>query len=182
MRHVAGFVVGLVLAAAALLTVGNGALRLGAAVLRGATSTDGFVWLAVGAGVLGVAAALRRLSPLVPLLAGAPFVALGVLVQFAPEQLARFAPRIGGEVLDGLRAFAGVGGALVVGVVLVLLALVPQGRRRARLDRGDDGRDDDGFTAVPTAEPEAWRSGGPSTNAYPSATPYERPPLDRPSS
>ncbi|GHE08862.1 hypothetical protein [Klenkia taihuensis] len=173
MRHVAGFVLGLVLAAGALLAVGQGVVRLATAVAANATSTEGFVWLAVGAGVLGLAAAARRVSPLVPFLAGAPFLALGVLAQVAPGTLSGTELPAAGAALDGLRTFGALGGALVVGGVLVLLSLVPQGRRPRRRD--DD--EDDGFTAVPDGQPQAWRSPESSTNAYPRAEPYQRPPL-----
>jgi TRAP-type C4-dicarboxylate transport system permease small subunit len=174
MRHVAGFVLGLVLAAVALLTVGQGVVRQATAVAANTTSTEGFVWLAVGAGVLGLAAAARRVSPLVPFLAGAPFLALGVLAQVAPATLFRAELPAAGAALDGLRTFGAFGGALVVGAVLVLLSLVPQGRRPRRRD---DDEDDDGFTAVPDGQPQAWRSPEAGTNAYPRAEPYQRPPL-----
>lgn len=185
MRHVGGFVLGVVLAAAALFCAAQGSAVSSTAAQQGRTDDLGLVWV-VAAGVLvGLLAAGRRLSPLLPLLGGAAFVAVGVLDRVAPSVIGDL--RLGGvgQVELGLRQLGTTGTALVVGIGLVVLALVPQGRRRVRVD--DD--EDDGFTAVPDGRPQAWqppertaeppdrRRPEPGTEAYPAAEPYRRPPL-----
>lgn len=180
MRHLFGFVLGVVLAAVASAVLLFG---LGEVVGRdGRVSTTGFV-LVCAAGVLfGLLVVLRRMSPLAPLVGGLLLLAAGVGAWVRPAYYADV--RTGVDQLQaGLPAALQLGVALLLGSLLVVTGLLPGGRRRRVRDTDDDGREDDGYSALPRSEPEAWRSpSGPSTNAYPAATPYERPPLDRPPS
>ncbi|SDN88036.1 hypothetical protein SAMN05660199_00917 [Klenkia soli] len=179
MRHLFGFVLGVVLVAVAsvVLVFGLGEV----AGREGRVSTTGFV-LVCAAGVLfGLLVVLRRMSPLAPLGGGLLLLAAGIAAWVRPSYYTDV--RTGVDQLQaGLPVVLQLGLALLLGSALVVVGLLPGGRRRVR-DAGDDDRDDDGYTALPRSEPEAWRSpSGPSTNAYPAATPYQRPPLDRPSS
>lgn len=156
MRHVLGFVIGVVLAAlgVGLALVGVGALPTTTADLAG--DTTGHVLLVVAGVVLGLLAASRRLSPLSPLVGGLLVLAAGILLWVRPGAAADVDLSIA-ELQAGAVVAARTGAFLVLGPLLVVLALVPQGRRRAR---GDDGRDDDGFVAVPPAAPQSWSAPG----------------------
>ena len=181
MRHLFGFVLGVVLTGigAASAVAGTGDLVRAAQVAD--PTTLGNVLVLAGGVVLGLVAALRRLSPLVPLVGGLLLLAAGAALWVRPG-LALDVDLGFDSLRTGLSALPVSGTALLVGALLVVLALVPQARRPRRA-RDDDGRDDDGFTALPDAEPQAWRPpSNPSTDAYPTAQPYQRPPLQRPPS
>ncbi|SDF91468.1 hypothetical protein [Klenkia brasiliensis] len=171
MRHLFGIVLGAVLVAVAsavlLFGVGEVAGR------DGGTSTTGLV-LVTAAGVLfGLLAALRRMSPLAPLVGGLALLAAGVGAWVRPAFYAGVDTGVD-QLQVGLPAGLQGGTALLLGALLVVVGLLPGGRRRARRD---DDEDDDGFTAVPDGQPQAWRSPEAGTNAYPRAEPYQRPPL-----
>lgn len=173
MRHVFGFLLGLVLAAGALAATTTGIYYSYQDEVDDRSVPLGLVLVVVAALVLGVAAVLRRWSPVVPFLAGAAFVAVGVLLLVLPDLGSDLdLPDVFTEPLRRDQPWVLF---LLVGTPLLLLSLVPQGRRPRR-DRGDDGRDDDGFTAVPSSTPEAWQpqsdSSFPATRAYPAAEPY----------
>lgn len=153
MRHLLGIVVGLVLTAAALAVTAVGIGQLSLAAATGDPSSTGLAWVLVGGALFGLLAASRRLSPVSPFLGGALLIA-GVVLTV--QDVARVLPDLGsGDLGRGLDQFVLTGAAAVVGTLLVVLALVPQGRRVRRV-KGDDGRDDDGFTAVPPSSPQAW--------------------------
>ncbi len=179
MRHLFGFVLGVVLAAVASVALVFG---LGEVAAReGRVSTTGLV-LVCAAGVLfGLLAALRRTSPLAPLVGGLLLLAAGIAAWVRPGLSTDVAHRSGPAAGRPPVALQ-LGIALLLGSLLVVVGLLPGGRRRDREVRVDrDDRDDDGYTPLPRSEPEAWRSQtGSGTNAYPTATPYQRPPLDRP--
>lgn len=155
MRHVLGLLLGIVLTAGALGAGGFGVGQSPVDAQRLDPSTTGLVWTLVGGAVLGLLAAARRVSPLAPLIGGAALLALGVTAYADPDTVYRFDVPFD-QIRSGITQLAFGGGALLVGALLVVLALVPQGRRRPRREKGDDGRDDDGFTAVPTSTPQAW--------------------------
>ncbi len=170
MRHLFGIVLGAVLVAVAsavlLFGVGEVAGR------DGGTSTTGLV-LVCAAGVLfGLLAALRRMSPLAPLVGGLALLAAGIGAWVRPAFYAGVDTGVD-QLQVGLPAVLQGGTALLLGALLVVVGLLPGGRRRPRRD--DD--EDDDFTAVPDGAPQAWRSPESSTNAYPRAEPYQRPPL-----
>ena len=181
MRHLFGFVLGVVLTAVASVVFVFG---LGEVVGReGRVSTTGLV-LVCAAGVLfGLIVVLRRMSPLAPLIGGLLLLAAGIAAWVRPAFYADV--RTGVDQLQaGLPVVLQLGLALLLGALLVVVGLLPGGRRRVGDCREDrdrrDDRDDD-YTVLPRSEPEAWRSpSGPGTNAYPTATQYQRPPLDRP--
>lgn len=161
MRHVLGLVVGIVLTVLGAGLLAAGAGRSGQLVATSAADagdrTVPLVLVVVGGAVLGLVAALRRLSPAVPLVGGLLLLAVGIADWVDPGWLLRQARELPGRwLVDGASLLAVSGVALALGALLVVLALVPQRRRRPRRDRGDDGRDDDGFTAVPTSTPQAW--------------------------
>ncbi|MCO7218210.1 hypothetical protein [Klenkia sp. PcliD-1-E] len=171
MRHLVGIVLGAVLVAVAsavlLFGVGEVAGR------GGATSTTGLA-LVCAAGVLfGLLAALRRLSPLAPLVGGLALLAAGIGAWVRPAFYTGVDTGVD-QLQVGLPAVLQGGTALLLGALLVVVGLLPGGRRRPRRDEDED---DDGFTAVPDGAPQAWRSPENSTNAYPRAEPYQRPPL-----
>jgi len=171
MRHLFGIVLGAlgVAVASVVLLFGVGEV----AGRDGGTSTTGLV-LVCAAGVLfGLLAALRRMSPLAPLVAGLALLAAGVGAWVRPAFYAGVDTGID-QLQVGLPAVLQAGTALLLGALLVVVGLLPGGRRRARRD---DDEDDDGFTAVPDGQPQAWRSAESGTNAYPRAEPYQRPPL-----
>lgn len=172
MRHLFGIVLGAVLAAVAsavlLFGVGEVAGRDGGA------STTGLVLVCVAGVLFGLLAALRRLSPLAPLVGGLALLAAGIAAWVRPAFYAGVETGID-QLQVGLPAVLQAGTALLLGALLVVVGLLPGGRRRPR--RGDDDEDDDGFTAVPDGQPQAWRSPEASTNAYPRVEPYQRPPL-----
>jgi TRAP-type C4-dicarboxylate transport system permease small subunit len=183
MRHLFGLVLGVLLAAGALFCAAQGIAVSTTAAQQGRTDDLALAWV-VAAGVLvGLLAAGRRLSPLLPFLGGAAFLAVGVLDRVAPSVVGDLGLGRVGQVEEGLRQLGDTGTALLVGIALLLLAVVPQGRRRVRRDEDDE--DDDDFTAVPDGRPQAWRAPepeprrvpDPGTDAYPAAEPYRRPPL-----
>ena len=184
MRHLFGFVLGVVLAAVASAVLLFG---LGEVVgTGGRVSTTGFVLLCAAGALFGLLVVLRRLSPTAPLVGGLLLLAAGIGAWVRPAYYDDV--RTGVDQLQvGLSTALQLGVALLLGSLLVVTGLLPGGRRRARGTDGsgddhDDDHDDD-YSALPRSEPEAWRSpSGPGTNAYPTATPYQRPPLDRPSS
>ncbi len=154
MRHLLGFVVGIVLAVvgAALGTAGTGELVV--ATQRAQSSTTGYVLVIVAGVVLGLLAATRRLSPVSPLIGGLLLLAGGVYGWARPSDVLGL--DLGLDALDrGLPFVTQFGVPLLIGVLLVVLALVPQARAPRRA-KGDDGRDDDGFSAVPQSAPQAW--------------------------
>jgi peptidoglycan/LPS O-acetylase OafA/YrhL len=176
MRHLSGLVLGVVLAAVASAVLLFG---LGDLVGReGRVSTTGFVLMCAAGALFGLLAALRRMSPLAPLVGGLLLLAAGIAAWVRPAYYADV--RTGVDQLQtGLPAALQLGIALLLGSALVVVGLLPGGRRRPRREDRDD-REDDGFSAVPASQPQAWRSEpgtGPSTEAYPAAEPYQRPPL-----
>ncbi len=181
MRHLFGFVLGVVLAAVASVVLVFG---LGEVVAReGRVSTDGLILVCVAGVLFGLLVVLRRMSPLAPLVGGLLLLAAGIAAWVRPAFYVDV--RTGVDQLQaGLPVVLQLGIALLLGALLVVVGLLPGGRRRVRGARGDrDDRDDDGYTVLPRSEPEAWRSpSGSGTDAYPTATPYQRPPLDRPPS
>ncbi|QNG36489.1 hypothetical protein F1C76_07720 [Geodermatophilaceae bacterium NBWT11] len=153
MRHLLGIVVGLVLTAAALAVTAVGVGQLGLAATTRDPSSTGLAWVLVGGVLFGLLAASRRVSPVSPFLGGALLIA-GVVLTV--QDVARVLPDVGdGDLSRGLDQLVYTGTAAVIGALLVVLALVPQGRR-VRRAKGDDGREDDGFTAVPQSSPQAW--------------------------
>jgi peptidoglycan/LPS O-acetylase OafA/YrhL len=183
MRHLFGFFLGVVLVAVASVVLVFG---LGEVVAReGRVSTTGFTLLCVAGVLFGLLVVLRRMSPLAPLVGGLLLLAAGIAAWVRPAFYADV--RTGVDQLQaGLPVVLQLGIALLLGSLLVVVGLLPGGRRRVRetRDERDDREDrDDDYTVLPRSEPEAWRSpSGPGTNAYPTATPYQRPPLDRPPS
>ncbi|MEI4270420.1 hypothetical protein TEK04_01670 [Klenkia sp. LSe6-5] len=176
MRHLFGLVLGVVLAAVAsavlLFGIGETVADVG---FQARVSTTGFTLLCAAGVLFGLLAALRRLSPLAPLGGGLLLLAAGIGAWVRPSYYLDV--RTGVDQLQaGLPVVLELGIALLLGSLLVVVGLLPGGRRRARREDRDD-REDDGFTAVPTSQPQAWRSPEPTTNAYPAAETYQRPPL-----
>ncbi|KQS63987.1 hypothetical protein ASG41_17850 [Modestobacter sp. Leaf380] len=156
-----GLLLGIVLTVvgASLVAVGAGraAQLVGALAADTGERTAPLLLVMAGGLLLGLVAALRRLSPVVPLVGGLLLLAVGVLDWVDPASTRRVVDVLSFErVPDGADLLIAGGVPLAVGALLVVLALVPQGRRRPRREKGDDGRDDDGFTAVPTSTPQAW--------------------------
>ncbi len=171
MRHLFGIVLGAVLAAVAsavlLFGVGEVAGRDGGA------STTGLVLVCVAGVLFGLLAALRRLSPLAPLVGGLALLAAGIAAWVRPAFYAvsrpastssRWAAR---RPAGGHRPAARRAARRGRPAARRSAAAPPRGRRRGRRRVHRGAR----------RPPQAWRSPEGSTNAYPRVEPYQRPPL-----
>lgn len=154
MRHVLWFVIGLVVTVIGLTSAafGTGVAFRGGQLADDGLRISGLILMLVAGLVLGMLAATRRFSPAAPLACGLGLLALGIVGWIRPFGVVGL-PFDDAEY--GLQVLMQTGPLLLVGALLIVLGLVPLGRREKRA-RGEDRRPDDGFTAVPYSAPQSW--------------------------
>jgi hypothetical protein len=145
MRHVTGFILGLVLAAVLFAGGGWGVGRI--MFLQRSTialdSTFGIQALAALAGaglLLGILLAVPAVSPLATGLPGLALLGWTVLLVVSASQALRLIPVHHGSIASGWQLLLTNGVLAVLGAAMVVPLFVPsRWRRRARDDDDDDG-------------------------------------------
>jgi len=140
MRHVLGFLVGVVLAPAALYGAAWSENEVTKQVKQHQQNLDNKllpafgVLLAVGL-VLGVVAAARWLSPVAALVMGLVFVGAGVAFAIKPERVGNdVTKRIHGDIGTSLVGLLGTGVVVLVGGLLLASAVMPYRWRTAHAE------------------------------------------------
>jgi uncharacterized membrane protein YgcG len=140
MRHVLGFLVGVVLAPAALYGAAWSGNEVTKQMKQHPQNLDNKllpafgVLLAVGL-VLGVVAAARWLSPVAALVMGVVFVGAGVAFAIKPERIGNdVTKRIHGDIGTSLVGLLGTGVVVLVGGLLLASALMPYRWRTAHAE------------------------------------------------
>ncbi|MGQ0480912.1 MAG: hypothetical protein ACT4O0_07795 [Pseudonocardia sp.] len=132
MRHLLAGLVGLLLTAAFAVAAGRGValtfrpLQVGD--LETASRTPGLVWLLTAGVFLGLLVLSRRLSPVAPLIAGIVLL-LGTLIGISLPDLLR--PGAPGGAAFGVYVLNGYGLGVLFATLLLIVAAVPPGARRA---------------------------------------------------
>ncbi|PSK98924.1 hypothetical protein CLV63_104148 [Murinocardiopsis flavida] len=141
MRHVVGFIVGMMLAPIVLIGLGWAYPRLAAIAARdGATFVSATGLSAVGvlsvlAVLLGLSAAAPRLTPLLPGIAGLSLVGVTAAHVMRPELIGRL-PAVPG--MDGAQTLLALGVFLPLSVALIVPMFLPARWRRYQAAHSTD--------------------------------------------